>query len=405
MRSLILMSLCATTLVAQENVTVFRGAKIHTVAGETIDDGVLVVAAGKVQLVGGADASLPVDAKTVDLSGKVITPGLVDASTSIGLSTRDANEQGEEVTPQVHVLDAVNPQDKRFIRARRAGVTTVQVGAGNLNVIGGLGAVLKIRGVTTRDMVLRDESGLRLTLGAQPSRGNRSIRFGTPVGIFYRRPSTRMGVVWEARKAFYDAMEYREQKTVPDGDDKPTGFDPGMEVLVRALEKEVTVHTTAQAEHDIRTALRLAEEFGYDTLIEGGTEAWRVVEELATSGTKVLLSSPSTLDNGARADGAEFRYHTVKALADAGVEFAIQTGPEGTPLDLIQEAMLTVRNGLDESVALAAITKIPAEILGIDDRVGSLAAGRDADFVVWSGSPFDPTTRIEAVYIDGEETE
>ena len=405
MRATILTSLalaCSSLAVAQESVTVFRGAKIYPVAGDPIDDGVLIVAGGKVQLVAGADASLPVGATIVECQGTVITPGLVDAGTSIGLTSRDANEQGEEITPQVHVLDAIDPQDKRFDRARASGVTTLQVGAGNRNVIGGLGVVLKNRGETTRKMLLRDESGLRLALGAQPSRGNRAIRFGTPTSIYARRPTTRMGVVWEARKAFYDALEYREQKTVPAGE-QPPPTDPGMEVLLRAIDRELVVHTTAQSEQDIRTALRLAEEFGYETLVEGGTEAWSVIEELSASGVNVLLSSPASVDPGSRADGAELRLGTVKALADAGIRFAIQTGQEGSPLSLIEEAMMAVRNGLDEDKALAAITQVPAEILGVDDRVGSLQAGRDADFVLWTGSPFDPTTRTKAVYIDGVE--
>jgi imidazolonepropionase-like amidohydrolase len=271
-------------LSAQDKVTVFRGAQVHPVAAAPIQNGVVVVAGGRIVAVGGADTKVPDGAQVVDCTGKFLTPGLVDAGTTLGVDGQDLNEQGEEVTPHLRVVDALDPKDPRLARARRGGVTTIQVNPGNRNVVGGLGAVIKTHGDTVAEMLVQDESGLRLTMGSEPSSGNRAIRGGTPVGIYYRRPTTRMGVVWEARKAFYDAMAYQEQKTVPEGDPENTGYDPGMEVLVRALRGEVTVRTTARAEQDIRTAIRLAEEFGYKTMVEEATEAWRVVDDLAAAG-------------------------------------------------------------------------------------------------------------------------
>jgi imidazolonepropionase-like amidohydrolase len=392
---------CLCPGIAQDRITVFRGARVVPVAQPAIENGVVVVAAGKIRQVGGTDTAIPDGAEVVDCTGKVITPGLIDAGTTLGLDRRNANEQAAEVTPQVTVLDAIDPTDQRFRKVRANGVTTVQVNPGNANVIGGRGAVLKTQGDTVRQMLVRDECGLRLTMGAEPSSGNRAIRGGTPTSIYYRRPTTRMGVVWEARKAFYDAIAYREQKTVANGDGLPVQ-DAAMEVLVRALDRKLTVHTTARAEQDIRAALRLAEEFGYETLIEEATEAWRVVQELEAAGVKVLVSAPGSLalPEDAR-DGAEVRFHTLNLLSAADVPFAIHTGASLGALDLVHEAMFAVRNGLSPERALAAITIVPAKILGIDDRTGSLAAGLDADLVVWSGDPFDPTTRAESVFIAG----
>jgi imidazolonepropionase-like amidohydrolase len=376
---------------------VLHGARIIPVVGEPIASGTIVIARGRIVSISDTPFSGEnVDADVVDASGKWITPGLVDANTSLGLSENDLNEQGDEVTPHVSVLDAIDPADPAFARVRRGGVTTVQINPGNRNVFGGRGAVVKTAGATLDRMVVKDESGVRLTFGREPARGNTTF---PGAGMTFRRPTTRMGMIWEARKAFYDAAEYRE--TASDGE--PRQRDRALETLVRALDGELVVHSTARAEQDLRSALRLAEEFGYSTLIEEGTEAWRVLDELKAADSRVLFSSPSAeqLTGGGSGDGAEPRWSTLALLAEAGVPFAICTGADPTDLGLAQEATFAVRNGLDRATALAAITIEPARILGIEDRVGSLATGRDADVVIWSGDPFSPTSRVEAVYIEG----
>jgi imidazolonepropionase-like amidohydrolase len=385
---------------AQDTITVFRGARIHSAAAAPVDNGILVIAGGRIVAVGGPNLELPAGATVVDCAGRVMTPGLVDAGTTLGVQPGDLNEQGEEITPQLRVVDALDPKDVRLRRALRGGVTTIQVNPGNRNVVGGLGAVIKTVGDTVAAMLVRDESGLRLTMGSEPSSGNRAIRGGTPVGIYYRRPTTRMGVVWETRKAFYDAKAYQERKTVPDADGGEAAVEPGMEVLVRALQGEVTVRTTARMEQDIRTALRLADEFGYKALVEEATEAWRVIDDLAAAGVPVLVASPSRL---AAAEGAEVRLDTLNLLAARDIPFAICTGADDGGLGLAHEAMFAVRNGLSPERALRAVTLDAARMLGIDERVGSLQAGRDADFVLWSGDPFDPTSAVLSVYVGGRE--
>jgi len=396
--SILSAALCAALAGAQERVTVLRGARVLPVSGPAIESGVVVIAGGKVQVVGGADTAVPDGATVVDCSGTVITPGLVDAGTVLGVRPTDLNEQGDEITPQVHILDAIDPEDPRFEQALRSGVTTAQVSPGNRNVIGGLGAVVKTHGLTVRDMLVRDESGLRLTMGGEPSDGNRAIRGDTPNSMYYRRPTTRMGVVWEARKAFFDAQAYLEQKTVPDAPPENGTTDPGLEVLVRALRGDLVVRTTARQEQDIRAALRLADEFGYVTQIDEATEAWRVVDELVEREVPVLFAAPSR-ERGV--DGAEVRYHTLRLLADRGVPVAICTGASAGALDLVHEAMFAVRYGLSAEAALQAVTATPARLLGVDDRVGTLAPGKDADLVLWSGDPFDPSTAVVAVFVAG----
>jgi imidazolonepropionase-like amidohydrolase len=253
-------------------------------------------------------------------------------------------------------------------------------------------------------MLIKDRSSLRVTLGAEPSQGNMAIRGGVPDSFYFRRPTTRMGVIWSLRKAFYDALAYREQRTLPGPDGKPLALpdDPAFQTLLEAVDKKLAVRTTARAEQDIRTALRIANEFGYETMLEEPVEAWRVVDLIAQSKAKVLFGAPSlrTSQHAAR-DGADGRDATLAALAKAKVPFAITTAGGGE--NLLREALFAVRSGLSSTDALAAVTLAPAQILGVQDRVGSIAAGKDADLVVFSGDPFDPTTKIETVYINGKE--
>lgn len=388
--------------IAQERTLVLRGAEVHPVSRPVIPSGIVVIGGGKILAVGGPDLTVPEGARVIDCKGLVVTPGLIDAATTLGVGDTDENEQAEEVTPNLHVLDAVDPTDPAFERARRAGVTAVQVNPGNRNVIGGLGAVLKTKGDTVPDMLVKDETCLKVAMGSEPSAGNMPIRGGAPVSIYFRRPTTRMGVVWMVRKAFYDAKAYQERKTVP-GDDGPPPPDPRMEVLVRALEGKLSVRTLARAEQDIRTALRLAEEFGYSTVLEEATEAYKVADEVARAKARLVYGAPSVLGN--RGDGAEARLHTLSLLAEKGVRFAIATGYEVGALDLAHEAMFAVRAGLPVEHALEAVTRVPAEILGVDDRLGTLEPGKDADLVLWSGPLFHPTTFAKTVYINGEEVQ
>ncbi|MBL8730068.1 MAG: amidohydrolase family protein [Planctomycetes bacterium] len=389
-----------SALAAQQQTTVYTGARILPGGRPAIDNGVLITAGGKILVVGGASTAVPEGAVTVDCAGRTITPGLIDASFRGGAAPNDLNEQGEEVTPQVRVLDSLDPEDRSFARARAAGVTTVHVMPGTRNVIGGLGCVVKTFGSDPAAMVLKDAASLRIVMGAEPSMGNRAIRGGRVDSIYYRRPTTRMGVVWEVRKAFYEAKQALEL-TLGAAAPPPS---PGRDVLARVLRGELTAYTTARSEQDIRTALRIAGEFGYQTVIEEAQDAYLVADQLAAAKVTVLLGAPSAaqVTGPAGADGADPRYATARMLADRGIPFVITTGSNAAALDLVREAMFAVRNGVAPAMALDAITVAPARLLGLDDRIGSLAAGKDADFVVWSHDPLDPAAVAVSVHIDGK---
>jgi imidazolonepropionase-like amidohydrolase len=372
-RLLPLLLLCGAAL-AQEQVTVYQGARILPGAGPAVENGVLIVAGGRVQAIGGPSTAIPEGAVLNDVSGRTITPGLIDAGAQLGASPNDRNEQGQEVTPHMRILDAFDPSDRALVRARRGGVTAAHVTPGNRNVIGGLGAVIKTWGPSPAAMLLKDAAGLRIAMGGEPSMGNRAIRGGAVDSMYYRRPTTRMGVVWEVRKAFYDAKAYQEQTLAGAAQQ-----DPGMDVLVRALKGDLLVFTTARAEQDIRTALRLSDEFGYRTAVEEATEAWRVPDELLRAKTWVLLGCPSAdrVGGTGASDSADPRFHTVRVLHDKGVPFVITTGSNTQALDLVREAMFAVRHGLPPEAALEAVTSRPARLLGVDDRIGTLAPGKD----------------------------
>ena len=391
--------LCATFAAAQEKTTAYRGARILPAGAPPIEQGVLVIAGGKILAVGGSATPIPDGAVVVDCSGQTITPGLIDASFRGGAAANDQNEQSGEVTPQLRVQDSHDPEDKSFARARQSGVTAVQVMPGTRNVIGGLGCVVKTFGSDPAAMVLKEDSGLRLVMGAEPSMGNRAIRGGNVDSMYYRRPTTRMGVVWEARKAFYDAKEAMQMTL---GGAPPTA-NPGREVLTRALQGQLTVFTTARSEQDIRTALRLATEFGYKTVLDEAQDAHFVVDELAQAKVTVLLGAPSAtaVAGTAGSDGSDPRYATIGLLARRGVPFVITTGSNLAALDLVREAMFAVRAGLSPAQAIDAVTILPARLLGLDARIGSLAAGKDADFVLWSHDPLDPAATAVSVHIDG----
>jgi imidazolonepropionase-like amidohydrolase len=384
---------------AQDLPTVYRGARILPGGRSPIENGTLVVAGGKIQAIGDSSVKVPDGATIVECAGKTITPGLIDASFRTDVNPNDLNEQSDEVTPHLRVLDTLDPDHPAFARVRSNGVTTVHIMPGTRNVIGGLGCVVKTFATEPSAMLVKADASLRIVLGGEPSLGNRAIRGGRVDSIYYRRPTTRMGVVWEVRNAFYDAKQALEQTAgVP-----PEAPNPGREVLTQVLQGKLTAVTTARSEQDLRTALRLAAEFGYQTVIDEAQDAYLVVDELAAAKVTVLLGAPSspTITGTAAFDGADPRYGTVRRLADKGVPFVITTGSNLAALDLVREAMFAVRNGLSPTQALDAITIEPARLLGIDKRTGSLAAGKDADFVVWSRDPLDPAAVALSVHVDG----
>jgi len=377
-------------LVAGE-VTAFKAARALTGSGAPIEAAVILVENGKILAIG-PGLKIPEGAKVVDLGSATVMPGLVDANLVLWLDGMD-NEEAREISPEFRVLDGLNPKARDLQRAVQTGVTTAFIGPGNRNVIGGLGAVLKTYGDSLRQMVVQEEAALKATVGSGPTIGNYPPRGIPPVNFYARRPTTRMGVTWEFRKAFIDAAKYAGER--------PARPDPAKEILSRALARKLPVRIAASRAVDIESALRLAEEFKLAIVFEEAEEAYRHVGLLAQR--KVAVALRPTFQPGRvwAADGSEPRYGTFTALAAAGVPTALLTGGPGEGESLLAMAAFAVRCGATREQALAAITKTPAEILGVADRVGSLEKGKDADFVALSGDPLDVTSRVERVVVNG----
>jgi imidazolonepropionase-like amidohydrolase len=323
------------------------------------------------------------------LSVYAITPGLIDASVRI-TSGQYSVEQSSEVTPGVRVANSIDPFSLAWDRQVKSGVTTALVCPPDQNVVGGLGVVLKTGGLDWIEArTVKADAVLRGSMGTQPSQRNHPA-FGTPTDFFSRRPTTRMGVEWEWRKALYDAAA--------DPDTAPPE-------LTAALAGELPLMIQAWATQDIRTAVFLKEECEREGLgsprliLDASAEAWREPELLVRSKAAVVL--PPFDADGRTTDRAFMTLNCAQVLHEAGVTIALSAHGGSRERQLGLQAGYAMRGGLSFEAALAAVTINPARMLGVDDRVGSLDVGKDADLVLWSGEPFQPTARVVGVLLDG----
>lgn len=388
----------------------YTNATIWTAAGDPIENGTLVIEDGKILAVG-ADIDTA-GAEIVDCAGKYVTPGFVDPHVHTGVwgegarEDHDANEVSDAITPYVRMLDAIYPEDIGFEDARRGGVTTLGITHGSANAIGGQMAVVKSYGLVADDMVIREPAGVKMALGENPKRVGEMLE---------RAPVTRMGTAYLARKAFLEAIEYRKdwdhyraltaiEDAKPEDERKPIREpkrDLGAETLLKVLDGEIPVRNHAHRMDDIRTAIRLSEEFGYRLVIEHATEGWRIPDEIVSRNIPVAIGPLYTA-----ASKREVNRRTPAAigiLVEAGATVAIMTdSPVNTVNTLRDLVILAIREGLPEERALETVTKNPAMILEVDDRVGSLEPGKDADFLIFDGDPWDGRNKVHATYIDGE---
>jgi imidazolonepropionase-like amidohydrolase len=359
--------LLAVLLAFQDAPVVLKGARIILGTGEEIEQGTLLLRGGRLVAVG-REVAVPEGALVEDLTGTVIFPGMIDAASGAGIEGA-SNEESSEVTPGFDILDAVNPAHGSFTRVRAEGVTTLGIAPGHRNVIAGLGAVMRSGG---GDRLLARGAFLQSALGSGPSSGNFPPR-GLPATFYARRPTTRMGVVWEFRKAFTDS---------------------GAEAIARARQGKLRVRIFASEAGDVETALGLARDLGLSIVIEEGREAWRRAAELAAARVPVLLRPSyerAPVEGGPAGSG-------IVELLKAGVKVGLLPA-DG--LDLRGTAAWAMKLGLSRADAVRAVTGAPAEILGVESRVGTLAEGRDADLTVWGGDPLDPRFRLERVMIGG----
>ena len=392
---------------SQSDVIAVRGAKIYLVSGAPIERGVLIVRGGKIDAVGPESAvSIPQGARLIDASGKVIIPGIVDSHSHIGIGPRpavpaneDVNEGTGPIQPGLRAMDAIYPADPGIRMALAGGITTANIMPGSGNVIGGQTAYVKLRGKTIEAMLIPDTiGGLKMANGENPKHYGRENL----------APMTRMEVAALARKEFIKAQEYKRKwdeynSKVAAGNKEAQAPERDLELvpLVEVLEGKRIVHHHTHRADDIMTVLRLADEFHFRVVIHHGTESYKIASELAKRNIPVTLTI--TDSPGGKLEATQVDLQAAAILDKAGVKVAVNTDDYiNSSRFLLREAALTIRGGLGEETALRALTINPAAMLDLQNRVGSLEPGKDADFVVLSGSPFSVYTKVLETWIEGE---
>ena len=376
--------------------TIIKNGLIHDAVRTEAFEGDILIESGRIAAIGAA-LEVPAGAEIIDASGKHIWPGLVEAHGHIGLDGwamgyegQDYNEYNDPVTPQLRAIDGINPFDEALRDAVSGGVTTLCTGPGSSNVLGGTFACFKPVGRCIDDMVLKAEAAMKCAFGENPKRCYREK------GI-----SSRMNTAAKLREMLFRAREYMEKLDAA-GDDpgKKPAFDMKLQALAPVLRGEIPLKAHAHQANDILTALRVAREFGVRLTLEHVTEGALIVDELAKA--DVPLAVGPTFGQPTKIELRHKSWTTPAILNAAGCRVSIITDSPITQQSHLRFcAAMAIENGMPEFDALRAITLNPARHIGVEDRVGSLEAGKDADLVVTDGSLFSMQTRVLETWIDG----
>ena len=372
-----------------------KNGRVFTMTGDIIENGSILIKDGKIDQVG-LDINSPEGVQVIDAGGRMVLPGFVEAHCHLGLQEdaigfegADINEMVEPVTPEVRAIDGINPMDRTLEEAYQGGVTTAVTGPGSANVIGGQAIAIKTFGHRVDDMVVKDPAAMKVAFGENPKRVYREQK---------KSPITRMSTAAILREYLFKTKAYMAKKE----DETNKDFDFKLEALIPVLKKEIPIKAHAHRADDIFTALRIAKEFDIDITLDHCTEGHLIADDLAKEG-KPAIVGPS-MGHRSKFELKNSSFETPKVLSEKGVKFAITTDSPVIPLQHLSLcAGLAVKGGLDEMEAFKAITIYPAEITGIDHRVGSIEAGKDADIVIFDGNPIkDVDFETFMTIIDGK---
>lgn len=391
------LALSAVSVWAQtERTRAFVGAQIIPISGAPIEDGVLVVSGAKIVAVGPrSSVNVPAGADVVDVKGKVIMPGLVDTHSHVGGGS--GGDGSGPIQPETRILDSINVRDNSLRRARAGGITTVNVMPGSGHLSSGQTLYLKLRNGTIVDELLIKDAQGTVAGGLKMANGTNSIRAGS-TGPF---PGTRAKSASLVREQFVKAQEYRNKFTRAKGDaTKLPARDLALEALVEAMEGKRMVHFHTHRHDDILTALRLSKEFGFRIVLQHVSEGWKVADEIAAAkapASIIVIDAPGgkleTVDlvaeNGALLEraGALVGFHTDDYITDSRW--------------FLRSAGLAVRSGMTRDKALYGMTMAGAHMLDLQDRVGTLERGKDADFIILSGDPLSVHSKVLETWVEG----
>ena len=340
-------------------------------------------------------------AEIFDAEGLLVAPGFVDAHTHIGVDEEamrwegaDYNEMSDPITPDMRAVDGINPMDEAFGNAVAAGVTAAMTGPGSANVIGGTFVAIKLRGTDVSDMILKDPAAMKAAFGENPK--------GCYGQQGHKKPVTRMGVAALLRDELWKAKRYAEEIAEAEQDEsKKRPFDPALEALLPVIRKEIPLKCHAHRADDILTVIRVARELDILVTLDHCTEGHLIIPQLQRAGFPVLVG-PS-LGHKSKIELRNKSFRTPGLLHAAGLKVCLITDAPVIPLQYLPLcAGLAMKDGLPEDAAWRAITLNPAEVIGVADRIGSLAPGKDADIAVFEGNPLrDIQARTRQVFIDG----
>jgi imidazolonepropionase-like amidohydrolase len=396
--ALLLLLLCAidSQVRAQERARAFTGATLIPINGPAIQDGVLIIRRGKITAVGArASVQVPADAEVIDASGKVIMAGLVDTHSHIGGGS--GGDNSAPIQPDVRILDSINVRDNSLKRARAGGITTVNVMPGSSHLLSGQTLYLKLRrGQTIDELLIRDTQG-RILGGMKMANGTNPLR-AEATGPF---PGTRAKSAALLREQLVKAQDYREKISRAKNDPtKMPARDLALEALVEVLEGRRTVHFHTHRHDDILTALRLSKEFGFRIILHHVTEGWKVANEIALA--RAYASITVVDAPGGKLESVDVTFGNGMMLDRAGVLVGFNTDDYITDSRLfLRAAALSVRAGMSRERALFALTQAGAQMLDLQDRVGTLETGKDADFIILSGDPLSVYTHVLETYVEG----
>ena len=371
----------------------FVGGRVLPITGPAIEQGTVVMAAGKIVAVGPVAATaVPPDAERIDATGKVIMPGLVDTHSHVGGGW--GGDASSPIQPDVRILDSINVRDAGFRKCQAGGLTTLNIMPGSGHLLSGQTIYAKLREADTIDDLLYRDSDGRILGGMKMANGTNSQK-EPPF------PGTRSKSAALVRQKFLKAVDYR-RKLKAAGDDaaKRPDRDLEMEGLLDVLDGRTIVHHHAHRADDLLTVLRLRDEFGFKVVLHHASEAWKVAGELAKAQAPcsvIVVDAP-----GGKIEAMDMSLATGAVLEQAGVPCAFHTDDPVTDSRLfLRTAALAVRAGMSRDKALEALTLAGAKMLELDRRIGSLEPGKDADLILLSGDPLALRTKVLETWVEG----